>query len=77
MKITKSLQQFISDAQSLRFTVVEGKTSLRIFKMKGKKIDLGVVIWEDGTIYRTDIPASISINMRSQKAARKYLGVTK
>jgi hypothetical protein len=77
MKITKSLQQFIADAQSLGFAVVEERTSLRIFKTKGKKIDIGIVIWEDGTIYRTDVPASISINMRSQKAARKYLGVAK
>jgi hypothetical protein len=59
MQLTNSQLRLISDAQSFGYT-------LTMVKKNKKKIVSGIVFWEDGTIYRLDIPSELSINLSSK-----------
>jgi hypothetical protein len=75
MQLTSSQSRFVSDAQSFGYTLIMERTCFRLVKRNKKKIVSGIVFWEDGTIYRLDIPCELSVNLRTQKAAREVLGL--
>jgi hypothetical protein len=75
MQLTTFQSKLISDAQAFGYTLTMERNCFRLVKRNKKKIVSGIVFWEDGTIYRLDIPAELSINLRTQKAAREVLGL--
>jgi hypothetical protein len=66
MQLTNSQLRLISDAQSFGYTLTIERTCFRLVKKNKKKIVSGIVFWEDGTIYRLDIPSELSINLSSK-----------
>lgn len=74
MNASKGIRKIIDDATARGMSVDESDT--RCVIRTGKTFrSVGVVICENGTAYRADVPLELCLTIRSQREIREILGL--
>lgn len=74
MNATKGIRAIINDAKARGLRVEESQMRCLVSTGKTNRA-VGVMIYEDGTAYRSDIDLSLCLTIRSQREMRAILGL--
>ena len=74
MNATKGIRAIINDAKARGLRVEESQMRCLVSTGKTNRA-VGVMIYEDGTAYRSDIDLSLCLAIRSQREMRSILGL--
>ena len=74
MNATKGIRAIINDAKARGLRVEESQMRCLVSTGKTNRA-VGVMIYEDGTAYRSDIDLSLCLTIRSQREMRSILGI--
>jgi len=74
MNATKGIRAIINDAKARGLRVEEAQMRCLVSTGKTNRA-VGVMIYEDGTAYRSDIDLSLCLTIRSQREMRSILGL--
>jgi hypothetical protein len=74
MNATKGIRAIINDAKARGLRVEESQMRCLVSTGKTNRA-VGVMIYEDGTAYRSDIDLSLCLTIRSQREMRSILGL--
>lgn len=74
MTTSKGIRKIIDDATSRGMGVEESDHKCVIRTGKDRR-SVGIVICEDGTAYRADVPLELCLSIRTQREMRSVLGL--
>lgn len=74
MKTTPGIRRIIDDAVARGYHVTETSQNCMIRTGKTAR-SVGLVIWETGHAYRSDVRLDHCVTIRSQKVMRSILGI--